>query len=269
MTKITTVAAMKGGAGKTMLVDNLAGCLAEENNVLLIDADPQANASSGLGIDIADQDRLTIADILGNAKTDPEKVIIKAPIEELPNLDIIPSTIWLTKTELQLVSRGSRERLLSNYIEDHPEVFEKYDHILIDTNPSMGIVNQNAFFVADSIILVTDVSMNGIQGVEMFQYLWDELREDLRKKDNIKALVINNLDSRIGLSKEIVEYCETEEHLMNIFVKPTIPSRVAYKDTEVEAMPINVLKPKRRGQYKEEGEIIKSLINSLKAKGVF
>lgn len=264
MTKITTIAAMKGGAGKTMVVDNLAGCLAEESNVLLIDADPQANASSGLGIDIAVQDRLTIADILGNGKIDPESVIIKAPIESLPNLDLIPSTIWLTKTELQLVSRGGRERLLSNYIEDNAELFRKYDYILIDTNPSMGIVNQNAFFVADSIILVTDVSMNGIQGVEMFQYLWDELRRDLRKEDNIKALVINNLDGRIGLSKEIVEYCETEEHLSDLFIKPTIPSRVAFKDTEVEATPINVLKPKRKEQV-----IIKCLIDALKEKGVF
>ena len=267
MTKITTVAAMKGGAGKTMMVNNLAGCLAEDSKVLLIDADPQANASSGLGIDIANQDRLTIADILDDASTAPESVIIKAPVEELPNLDIIPSTIWLTRTELHLISRGSRERLLSNYIEDHPEMFEQYDHILIDTNPSMGTVNQNAFFVADSIILVTDVGMNGIQGVEMFQYLWDELRKDLRKKDNIKALIINNVDSRIGLSDDIVEYCETEDHLKNIFVKPVVPSRVAFKDTEVDAKPINVLKPKHK--YKEEKGIIQDLIAALRAKDVF
>lgn len=264
MPKITTVAAMKGGAGKTMIVDNLAGCLAEESRVLLIDADPQANASSGLGIDIANQDRLTIADILGNAKTDPEAVIIKSPIEELPNLDLIPSTIWLTKTELQLVSRGGRERLLANYIEDNFNVFEQYDYILIDTNPSMGIVNQNAFYVADSIILITDVSMNGIQGIEMFQYLWDELRRDLRKEDNIRAVLINNLDSRIGLAREIIEYCETEEHLSNLFVKPAIPSRVAFKETEVEAKPINVLKPRRKEQV-----IIKCLVESLKEKGIF
>lgn len=261
--KIVTVGAMKGGAGKTMVTVNLAGCLAEKHRVLLIDVDPQANASSGLGIDIAVQDRLTIADILEDSSIDPEKVILRQPVKGLANLDLIPSTIWLTETELKLVARGGRERLLANYVEDNAPFFEQYDYVIIDTNPSMGTINQNAYFVADSIVLVTDVSNNGVQGVEVFTYLWDKLRKDLRKEDNVKALVINNLDKRIGLSQDLVEYCKSHDGLSPLLVEPCILSRVAFKETEIEATPINMLR-----KNSEEHKLILSLIDSLRKKEV-
>ena len=86
---VVTVGAMKGGAGKTMVVDNIAGCLAERYKVLVVDADPQANASKGLGIDIADPDMTTLADVLTNQGTPPEDAVIRAPLRDLPNLDVI------------------------------------------------------------------------------------------------------------------------------------------------------------------------------------
>lgn len=264
MPKIVATGALKGGAGKSMVIDNLAGCLAEDHKVILIDVDPQANASSCLGIDTADQDRLTIANILEDPSLDPALVTIKAPVEELPNLDLIPSSIKLFLTELRLVARGGRERIIFNYLEDNEAFFNQYEYILIDTNPSMGIVNQNAFFVADSIILVTDVSNNGVLGVEMFQYLWDEIRRDLRKEDNIHALVVNNYDQRYKLSKELLEYCNTEEHLAGLLVLPPIPYRVAYKETETAGKPINVFK---RGST--EHKAFRYVLDELKRREVF
>ena len=108
-------------------------------------------------------------------------------------MDIICSSIQLTATEMQLVSRAGREQILKNYIDDNIKFFREYDYVIIDTNPSMGIINQNAFYVADNILLVTDVSYNGIQGAELFMYLWEKARNDLRKADNISAFFINML----------------------------------------------------------------------------
>lgn len=264
MTKIVATGALKGGAGKSMVIDNLAGCLAEDHKVLLMDVDPQANATSCLGVDTADQDRPTIVDIFENPSLDPATVVIKAPVEELPSLDLIPSSIKLFLAELRLFARGGRERILHNYIEDNADFFSQYDYILIDTNPSIGTVNQNAFYVADSIILVTDVSNNGVLGVEMFQYLWEEVRRDLRKEDNIHALVVNNYDQRYNLSKELLEYCNTEEHLASLLVLPPIPYRVAYKETETAGKPINVYK---RGS--KEHKAFRYVLEELKRREVF
>lgn len=104
---VVTVGAMKGGAGKTMVVDNIAGCLAERYKVLVVDADPQANASKGLGIDIADPDMTTLADVLTNQGTPPEDAVIRAPLRDLPNLDVMPSSILLFKTEFELAAKAS------------------------------------------------------------------------------------------------------------------------------------------------------------------
>ena len=102
---VVTVGAMKGGAGKAMVVDNIAGCLAERYKVLVVDADPQANASKGVGIDIADPDMTTLADVLTNQGTPPEDAVIRAPLRDLPNLDVMPSSILLFKTEFELAAK--------------------------------------------------------------------------------------------------------------------------------------------------------------------
>lgn len=117
--------------------------------------------------------------------------MIRAPLRDLPNLDVMPSSILLFKTEFELAAKGERIRLLGYYLQDNSEFFGRYDYIIIDTNPGLGLVNQNAFFAADSIVLVTDVSDNGLTGVEMFQYLWgEELCTELRIPDVTKGLVV-------------------------------------------------------------------------------
>ncbi len=263
--KVITVGTLKGGTGKTTLAFNMAGVLAETKKVLIIDADPQCNITSDVGINIADQSLRTIREIFNNKKTKPNEIIIKSPIKELPNLDIIGSSIKLTATELQLVSRSGRELILQHYIEDNIKVFREYNYIIIDTNPSMGIVNQNAFFVADNIIIVSDVSFNGIQGAELFMYLWDEARKDLRKDDNISALVINNYDKRIGLSKELKEYCTERDIFSDILINTAIPSSVKLKETSLEHKPINV-----NQRYKKQPACIaiREIVLELSKRGV-
>ena len=237
---IITTGTLKGGTGKTATLFNIAGLIAEDNKVLLIDCDPQTNLSLNCGVDITVSNLKTVIDIFEN-NTVLTDVIFKNPIKELPNLDIIPSSIRLTSTELLLASRAGRENILKNFILDNQEMLSEYSYILIDTNPSMGIINQNAFLAADSILLVSDISLNGIQGAELFIELWAVARQHLRKKDNVKALILNNFDKRIKLSFELVEYAAENEGIKDIVLKTVIPSSVQVKNTEIEHRTINFL----------------------------
>ena len=97
---------------------------------------------------------------------------------------------------------AGREKLLANYFQNNEEFFSQYTHIIFDTNPNLGVINQNIFYFVDSIILVSDVSLNAIQGAELFSFLWEENIETLGIENNIKALVINNFDKRINLAKD-------------------------------------------------------------------
>lgn len=237
--KIITIGSLKGGTGKTVTLFNMAGIVAQKHKVLLIDGDPQANLSSNIGIDVNDEKLATVMDIFNKGSAE----IIEAPNRALPNLDIIPANIDLTATEFQIVSKAGRENILKTFVQLHYDKLSKYDYIFIDTNPSMGIINQNAFLVADSIILISDVSINGLRGVELFMRLWKEARKYLNKENNIKALVLNNFDKRIKLSAELVEYCADTPEIKDIVLKNVVPYSVQVKKTELNQRTISQLFP--------------------------
>lgn len=260
--KIICIGTTKGGVGKTTLTFNLAGYLAKTGKVLIWDIDPQANLSCNAGVNIMHPNIKTTKDIL-EKNTPPEQVIIKSPIKQLENLDIISSNLGLHETEMLLVNRSAREFIIKYYIEDNINFFEQYDWILIDTNPGMTVINQNGFLVADSIILVSDISDNAAQGVEQFQYMWQNRLKDFRMKDNIKALIINNFDKRISLSSEIVDYYKNNEDLTNLLIKTVIPSRVKMKETALEHKPINVLDASCDANL-----AIEKIANELKERGI-
>lgn len=246
--KIITTATLKGGTGKTMNTFNIGGVLAETKRVLLIDIDPQCNLSSNCGINVANRDIPTIKEIFDNPPKEqpaPSKLIYKNPIEELPNLDIIPSSILLFRTERNMANKTNREHILDYYLKTHREFFEaNYDYILIDTNPSMSITNINAYYIADEIILCSDVSINAINGAELFCALWDEIRDELHKEDNISALIISNYEKSTIMAKDLYEYAEGASFSADLLIKTTIPHTVQMKDTEVEHATINVIHPK-------------------------
>ena len=245
--KVIAFGTLKGGTGKTTVAFNVGGILAEENKVLFIDVDPQSNLSDNAGVDTTDQDGATIRDVFDSSTrgraVHAEDVITKAPMWQLPNLDIIASHIRLTATELQLVSTPARELILKKWIDRNRAVLEQYDHVILDTNPSMGVVNQNAFMAADSIVLVSDVSKKAIQGAQLFTYLWGEICESMDIADKTNALVLNNCDKRIGLTRSIKEYYEDDEDFGKIVLNSVIHSRVDVKKTETKFLPINLIAP--------------------------
>lgn len=271
--KIVTMATLKGGSGKSMNVFNIGGMLAETHRVLLIDVDPQCNLSLNCGVDSSDPDLLTVNDIFTNfseTQPKPDEVIFKAPVDDLPNLDLIPSSIMLFDTEMNMGNVSAREFFLKYYIYDNQEYFEShYDYILIDTNPSMSIININAFYIADSIVLTSDISANSISGAELFCSLWDNKRKPLRKENNVNALIICNVDKRTNLGKNMIDYSKTADFSQDLVLDTVIPSSVVLKNTELEHRPINVLAPKSNKERWEELKVVYSnIISELKDKGV-
>lgn len=247
MNKIITMATLKGGSGKTVNAFNIAGILAESHNILLIDVDPQCNLSLDVGIDITNRDVFSVKDIFDNKpvlQPPVDDLIIRSPIPELPQLDIIPSSILLFQTEQRLSTRVDAAHILERYFSKNKSQLEKYDYIIIDTNPSMSLVNINAFLVADSIILSTDVSNNGLSGAELFCALWDEKRDELEKEDNISALLICNNDRRSHLGRELFEYASEASFSRDILLKTMIPMSKKIKDSELAHKPLNIMFPK-------------------------
>ncbi len=255
---------LKGGTGKTTVAFNIGGILAEEHKVLFIDVDPQSNLSDNAGVDTTDQTGPTIRDVFEDpTHVKAETVITKEPMWQLPNLDIISGHIRLTATEFQLVSKAGRERVLQKWIERNKDVLGEYDYIIMDTNPSMGVVNQNAFMAADEIILVSDVSKKAIQGAQLFAYLWGEVCENMDIADKTSALVLNNCDKRIGLTRNIMEYYQEDDDFGKLILENIIPSRVDVKNTEVRYLPINLTAPES-----DACEAFRAVISELRERKV-
>lgn len=269
MMKIVTMATLKGGSGKTMNAFNIGGILAENFKVLLLDIDPQCNLTSNCGVDTSNTEIKTVKDIFENLpKNQPtaEEVILKAPIQELPNLDLIPSSILLFKTEKAMSTRSNKEHILKYFLKNNAKYLEHYDYILIDTNPSMSAININGFYVADSIILSSDISSNSISGAELFCALWDDIREEMdQREDNVRAMILCNVDKRSKLIDEISSYIKSEDYSIpnEIIVNTIIPMTVKLKNTEIEHQPVNLLYPKDNIRI-----TYNSIIEELKGKGV-
>ena len=269
MGKIITFGTLKGGVGKTMLCFNIGGILSQLGyRVLVIDSDLQGNLTNNMGIDRTQPDLLTTYAVytLEEAQPEPDQLVIKSPIDRLPLLDMIAGSIFLHKSELKIASVAGREQILSNYLSDHKAFFDQYDYILIDTNPSMSIVNQNAFLASDAILLVSDVSMNAIEGAQLFIALWEEARKRLRREDNIKGFIVNDFDSRNKLSADYLEYLRTSpdtEDLRPILFETVIPRNVRITESELAAVPISIYDLRSKGC-----DAIASLVDEMLARGV-
>lgn len=268
--KIITFATMKGGTGKTTLSFNISSKLAEHHNVLVVDVDPQCNLSSNFNYNIFDENAITVANLFENVNTDPLDIIVQAPIPQLPNLDLMPSTMYLIGTEVRLYARTSREQVLKRYIERNATIFNYYDYIIIDTGPNMGIINQNAFFVSDHIVLITDPDCNAARGADVFLRLWNDARSITQLDDHVDGFILNNIE-RTKVSTELKNYVNSHPYFSKIQLKTTIPHTTRFKECGNQNLPIQLLVTKTK---KEEASKIKAsvaidnLIIELKERGI-
>lgn len=268
--KTISFAQMKGGTGKTTVAYNLSCKLAETQKVLVIDFDQQCNISSDFCFDIFDESAATVADIFENIETDPLDIVIPAPIPELPNLDLIPSTMYLNGTEQLLFTRAYREQAMSHYIEKNKNFFQYYDYVIFDTGPNVGIINQNAFFVSDHIILVSDPDVNAAQAAHVFLRLWNTARSFTNIPDHVDGLIINNVE-RTKISSKMNDFVDSNETLSKIRLKHTIPHTTRFKECREQNKPIHLLKTKSKDEENSRQRAenaVTELITEMKEKGL-
>ncbi len=217
MGKIIAIANQKGGVGKTTTTVNLAASLGVlEQKVLLIDADPQANATSGLGID---EEKLEN----GTYQVLEHSVIAKDAIinTESPNVDIIPSHIDLVAIEIELVDKANREYMLKDALK---EVKDDYDYILIDCAPSLGLITLNALTASDSVIIPIQCEYYALEGLGKLLNTINSIQKIHNEELDIEGLLLTMYDSRLRLSNQVV--AEVKKHFHNMVFKTIIQRNI-------------------------------------------
>ena len=237
MGKIISVANQKGGVGKTTTTVNLSTILAKKGKkVLLIDTDPQGNATSGLGV--SKDVELSVYDIL-IGDTEFDETLQETAIK---NLKVCPSNISLAGAEVQLVSMMSREQWLKTKLD---KIKDQYDYILIDCPPSLGLVTLNAFTASDSVLIPVQCEYFALEGLGQLLNTVNLVKKHLNKNLEIEGALLTMYDARTNLSNQVVK--EVKKYFEDKVYKTVIPRNVRLSEAPSYGMPITVYDPRSKG----------------------
>jgi len=238
MGKIISVANQKGGVGKTTTAINLAACIAMKGyKVLLVDSDPQGNASSGLGVNRNKVQNCIYKLIIGEAEF--KDVVYKTKTK---NLDIIPATIQLAGAEVELAGRDNRENCLKEVI---LPVQNNYDYIFIDCPPSLGILTLNALNVSKSVIIPLQCEYYALEGLSQLINTIALVKKRMNKDLKIEGIVFTMFDGRTNLSIQVVD--EVKSHFKKQVYRTIIPRNIRLSEAPSHGKPIVIYDPKCKG----------------------
>jgi len=238
MGRIISICNQKGGVGKTTTAINLSACLAQAGKkVLTIDFDPQANTTSGLGVDKYSLDNTVYNLLLGEYRID--EIICPTIID---NLFLLPTNMELAGAEIELISQQEREYILKKILVD---VKYLYDFILIDCPPSLNILTVNALTASDTVLVPIQCEYFALEGLTQLMYTIDLIQQRLNRRLQLEGVVFTMFDPRTNLSSQVVE--EVKLHLKGNVYKTIIPRNVRLSEAPSHGKPITLYDPKSKG----------------------
>lgn len=238
MSRVFSIVNQKGGVGKTTTAVNLAAGLAIEGNaVLLVDMDPQASATSGLGIRLESGDASTYDVLLGSA--DVEQALRKTM---LPGLQVLPASRDLVGAEIELVALDRREMRLKEAL---AEIRKRYDFVVIDCPPSLGLVTLNALAASDSLLIPLQCEYYALEGLSALLETVDLIRDRLNPQLGIEGLLLTMFDGRNLLSRQVAD--DVRAHFPDSVFTTVVPRNVRLSESPSHGLPALLYDPSSRG----------------------
>jgi chromosome partitioning protein len=238
MGKVIALANQKGGVGKTTTAINLAASLAVlENKVLLVDADPQANATSGSGFDIRTVKSSIYECLIDDI--DPKSIILNS---EIPGFDLIPSHIDLVGAEIEMLNMPNREKILKHVIS---KVKNLYDFILIDCSPSLGLITVNALSAADSVLIPVQCEYFALEGLGKLLNTIKIIQGRLNPELQIEGFLLTMYDPRLRLSNQVVE--EVQKHFQQMVFETIITRNIKLSEAPSFGKPVILYDAESKG----------------------